>query len=115
MNADKITAIARICHEANRACCAGLGDHSQVPWDETTEEFRANSIAAVRFQIENPGATAEQQHTQWMTMRLEAGWKLGPIKDIEKKIHPCLVPYDQLPEEQRRKDALFAAIVEALR
>ena len=28
-------------------------------------------------------------------------------KDETRKTHPCLVPYEQLPEEQRRKDAIF--------
>jgi len=36
------------------------------------------------------------------------------VKDPEKKQHPCFVPYDELPIQQRRKDALFVSIVRAL-
>jgi len=25
--------IAKVCHEVNRAYCAGIGDNSQVPWE----------------------------------------------------------------------------------
>lgn len=35
------------------------------------------------------------------------GWKYGPNKDFERKEHPCLVPYNELPEIQQRKDAVF--------
>ena len=36
------------------------------------------------------------------------------MRDVGAKQHPCLVPYDDLPESQRRKDTLFFAIVTAL-
>jgi hypothetical protein len=42
------------------------------------------------------------------------GWKHGPVKDPEKKEHPCMVPYGQLPAEQRAKDYLFIAVVKAM-
>ena len=37
----------------------------------------------------------------------------GPVKDPEKKEHPCFLPYDELPLSQRIKDYLFTAVVEA--
>jgi hypothetical protein len=37
------------------------------------------------------------------------------VKDAEKKEHPCFRPYDELPAEQKIKDALFIAVVHALR
>jgi hypothetical protein len=38
----------------------------------------------------------------------------GEVKDAVAKTHPCMVPYDDLPEFQRKKDALFLAIVRVL-
>src|SRR5690606_2016961 len=54
--------------------------------------------------------TPEQSHALWMKHKLAEGWRYGPVKDEEHKEHPCLVPYEQLPLNQRTKDWLFAAI-----
>ena len=44
----------------------------------------------------------------------EQGWSYGPVHDPVAKLHPNMVPYDQLTPEQRQKDALFLAVVRAL-
>ncbi|MFD0468599.1 RyR domain-containing protein [Nonomuraea thailandensis] len=54
-------------------------------------------------------------HEAWCEHKRAEGWTYGPDKDPDAKTHPCLVPYDQLPVEQRVKDAVFHAIVGALR
>jgi hypothetical protein len=36
------------------------------------------------------------------------------VKNPDAKEHPCFVPYDELPAEQRTKDYLFQAVVRAL-
>jgi hypothetical protein len=51
------------------------------------------------------------QHEQWMFHKLQEGWQYGSVKDAVKKEHPCLVPYEELPIEQRTKDYIFGAIV----
>jgi hypothetical protein len=38
----------------------------------------------------------------------------GPVKDVVNKIHPCIRPYEELPEAQQKKDAMFIAVVRAL-
>jgi len=43
-------------------------------------------------------------HNQWMKGRLQAGWKFGPKRDDEKKEHPSLLPYEDLPEEEKEYD-----------
>ncbi len=47
---------------------------------------------------------AEVVHVVWMEGRLRDGWTLGPVIDKEKKIHSCLVPYDQLSETDKESD-----------
>ncbi len=59
--------------------------------------------------------TTEDSHAGWMKFKTEHGWAYGEVEDAEKKTHPCLVPYAELPAEQRVKDALFFAIVTSLR
>jgi len=46
-----------------------------------------------------------------MKQKRDDGWVYGEVKDPERKTHPCMVPYDDLPIEQRAKDTLFGATV----
>ena len=46
-----------------------------------------------------------------MASRIAEGWVWGPVKDFDKKTHPCLIPYSELPLEQQRKDAIFQGVV----
>lgn len=107
---NRIVLIAMLCHEANRAYCMQQGDFSQVPWDQAPENIQESAINGVRFQIET-GATAPEQHENWVNVKVADGWVYGETKDPVKKTHPCLVPYDQLPREQRFKDYLFIQTV----
>ena len=43
-------------------------------------------------------------HDVWAEARISQGWKYGKKRDDEKKTHPCLVPYDELPEEEKEYD-----------
>lgn len=106
--------IARICHEANRAYCLSIGDPSQPAWDEAPEWQRTSAIAGVLAIKEDPGRTPEQSHESWLKHKKSDGWKYGPVKDPVKKEHPCFVPYNDLPAEQRMKDHLFTAIAKTL-
>lgn len=108
--------IARICHEANRAYALAVGERpgSVFPsWDDAPEEIRQSALIGVDAAL--TGATPEQLHQSWMEGKIAAGWRFGPIRDNTRKIHPCLVDYTDLPEVQRKKDALFQAIVQALK
>jgi RyR domain-containing protein len=106
--------IARVCHEANRAYCLTIGDPSQTSWDSAPDWQRQSAVNGVLHTLANPDAGPESSHKSWLNEKVEQGWIYGAVKDPEKKEHPCMVPYDQLPLEQRRKDALFQAIVRAL-
>ena len=112
-NTDLAADIARVCHEANRAWQIVTGDPAVSPlWDEAPEWQRASAVEGVRHALN--GATAEQLHQAWCDYKTADGWTYGSTKDETAKTHPCLVPYNELPPEQLRKDDLFAAIVAAL-
>ena len=106
-----VIAIAKVAHEINRAYCAALGDETQVAWEDAPEWQRASAIAGVEMHLANPDATPEQSHESWLAQKLAEGWEYGEVKDAQKKQHPCCVPYDQLPPEQKAKDYLFRAAV----
>jgi len=109
-----IPGIARIAHEANRAYCQELGDASQPAWEDAPTWQVRSAIDGVLFHLENPHAGPSGSHENWLKGKAQDGWKYGPIKDPDKKEHPCYVPYDQLPLEQRLKDSIFTSIVHAL-
>jgi hypothetical protein len=107
--------IAELCHEANRAYCRiAMHDETQKPWNEAAEWQRESAVNGVAF-ARSGGATPAEQHAAWSADKFAAGWVFGPEKnpDAVPPTHPCLVPYDELPVAQQRKDALFQAIVAA--
>jgi hypothetical protein len=46
---------------------------------------------------------AEAEHVRWFAEREHSGWRHGRVRDEARKLHPSLVPWDLLPEEQREK------------
>lgn len=106
--------VARVAHEVNRAYCEALGDHSQVPWEEAPEWQRASALQGVALHESNPDAGPAASHESWMAQKEAGGWAYGPEKDPERKLHPCMVPFEDLPREQQAKDYLFRAVVHAL-
>lgn len=106
--------IAVVCHEANRALCTVNNDDSQKPWTETDFWQQQSTINRVLFRIENPEAGHDALHNAWMEDKIKDGWNYGEIKNVDLKLHPCLVPFDQLPEFQQKKHALFSSIVDSI-
>lgn len=47
---------------------------------------------------------AENTHEVWSLGRIKDGWSFGEKRDDEKKHHPCLIPYDELPESEKEYD-----------
>ena len=47
---------------------------------------------------------AQNTHEVWAGSRLSEGWSYGEKRNDEKKLHPCLVPYDELPESEKDYD-----------
>ena len=47
---------------------------------------------------------AENVHEVWAASRLAQGWTYGPVRDDAAKQTPCLVPYADLPEEEKQYD-----------
>ncbi len=109
-----IERIARVCHEVTRAYCLALGDASQPAWEAAPDWQKDSARNGVRFHLANPDATPENSHEKWLEQKAAEGWTYGPVKDPERKEHPCFRPYSELPETQRAKDFLFRGTIHAL-
>lgn len=107
--------IARVCHEMNRKVCQLSGDNSQYAWEGADEWQRESAIRGVKHRLAHPQASESEAHDTWMADKIADGWVYGPVKDADAKTHPCIVPYEELPPMQRLKDAVFCAVVDALK
>ena len=47
---------------------------------------------------------AELEHERWVSERLTDGWTLSNTKDIEKKLSPYLVPWNELADDIKEYD-----------
>lgn len=107
--------IAAVCHEANRVLTAHAGDVPvQPPWDEYPTELKQSLLNGIKFCIENPDVTPEQQHENWCAKKSADGWSHNGIYDAEAKRHPHLCAYGALAPEVRLKDKMFHVIVTAM-
>lgn len=43
-------------------------------------------------------------HDVWAETRIQQGWTYGEQRNDELKTHPCLVPYEELPESEKAYD-----------
>lgn len=92
-------------YRANKAYCESIGDAEPLPYDAIRESL----IEGIKGVIAGNGP--EQSHESWLAFKHADGWIYGPVKDLEAKTHPCMVPYDALPEAQRQKDDIFITSV----
>ena len=107
--------IAEVCHEANRALQHIFWDPNPAPsWNETSIEIQQSVINGVSRVLENPLIGPADIHDEWVIYKKDQGYVYGPAKNEELRTHPNMVPWDQLPPEQRIKDRLFIAICRAL-
>jgi len=107
--------IAQVAHEINKAYCESIGDMSQPFWEAAPKWQKDSAIAGVKFHLANPDSSPSASHESWMKAKIDEGWIWGPIKNPEKKTHPCMVPYTELPVEQRSKDYLFKQVIHSLK
>lgn len=47
---------------------------------------------------------AKNVHEVWAETRIVQGWSYGEERDDANKTHPCLIPYEELPEEEKEYD-----------
>lgn len=106
--------IAILAHEANRIWSLLHGDTSHASYVDAPDWQRESAHVGVQKIASGEITTPEQSHESWAMQKFADGWEYGPVKDPELKQHPCLVPYEELPPEQRAKDSIFFGVVKGL-
>jgi voltage-gated potassium channel Kch len=105
-----------------------LVNPSMAPWERLPEDLRQANIAqaadigakldaigavvvpesaaapAFTFTDQEVELLAEAEHQRWMRERIAAGWTYGEPRDNERKIHPDLRDWADLPQAVRDQD-----------
>ncbi|MCL2041530.1 MAG: RyR domain-containing protein [Bacteroidales bacterium] len=81
-----------------------MNTYTPNPIDTSQIELSADLLALTEL-------LAKNTHDVWAQKRLADGWKYGPERHDERKEHPCLVPYEELPENEKEYDRNTAAEV----
>lgn len=85
-------------------------------WGEREQAFREQFIAVIERQCgDQRSSSPEELHGSWMQAYFAMGWVYGDTYDRDAKIHPDLVPYAELGQLERDKDAVFVALCEIAR
>ena len=72
-------------------------NYTPSPADTTNIQLPEELIALAE-------AISKNVHEVWAQSRIKEGWTYGPVRDDAKRQTPCLVPYEQLPEEEKAYD-----------
>ena len=75
--------------------------YSPAPIDTSSIDLPA-SLAALLEKL------AANTHEVWAETRIRQGWTYGPQRDDVERKHPCLIPYDELPEAEKEFDRATA-------
>ena len=83
---------------------------------EREQPFRVQFFELIERQCgPHRSKSPEELHGSWMQAYYAMGWVYGEKYDRENKIHPDLVPYAELGQLERDKDAVFVALCEIAR
>jgi len=85
-------------------------------FSEREQAFRLQFVKVVDRQCgAQRSASPEELHGSWVEAYTRDGWVFDPTYDPQNRTHPDLVPYSQLGQLERDKDAVFIALCEIAR
>ena len=106
-------AIAEFIYEATRLE-AEWSNRSIVAekWDKRDEKFRKQFVNIIETYFKKDKLpTPEEAHDSWVRAYEKMGWVYGKKRDAIKKTHPDILPFDELPKDERDKDSIFLVFV----
>jgi len=102
-----------IIYEATRLE-AEWSKRSIVPekFENRDDKFRKQFADIIREYIKQEKLpTPEEAHNSWVKSYIDMGWKYGKERDVVAKTHPDILPFEQLPKDEKDKDAIFLMAV----
>ena len=72
-------------------------DYKPQPADTSSIDLPTDMLQLVE-------QVAKNVHEVWANSRISQGWTWGPKRSDELKTHPCLIPYEDLPEVEKQYD-----------
>jgi len=103
-------------NSARLAAIAATAPIIPVIWKEREDAFKSQFMKVIERQCGDQRSTSpEELHGSWMQAYFAMGWVYGEKYNREAKIHPDLVPYADLGQLERDKDAVFVALCEIAR
>lgn len=108
---------ARFVYDAARLAAEAAGAPViPVPWIDREDAFKAQFLDVIERQCGPQRSNSpEELHGSWMQAYFAMGWVYGETYNRDKRVHPDLVPYAQLGQLERDKDAVFVALCEIAR
>ena len=70
----------------------------------TPHPIDTNDVVLPEELVQLSEQIAENVHEVWAKSRMKEGWTYGKQRNDKKKQTPCLVPYNELPEEEKEYD-----------
>jgi len=85
-----------------------------APWDERESDFKEQFVELISDLVSGKRKFQdfEEAHDSWVKKYLEMGWRYGEKYDPANRIHPDLVPYEELDPREKVKDEVFLRLVE---
>ena len=80
-------------------------DNEYIPQPIDTSDIKLNEEVEQLVEL-----IARNVHEVWAKSRMEQGWTYGTERSDLLKTHPCLIPYEKLPEEEKQYDRDTAVV-----
>lgn len=83
-------------------------------WEELSVFLRKSNVSAAEYfpvlrKLSSDGIPVEQltrlEHIRWCRFHFLNNWQYSEVRDNNKRLHPCLRPFDELSSEDQQKDA----------
>lgn len=70
----------------------------------TPQPIDTNGVVLTDNVMELSELIAKNTHEVWSAGRIRDGWTYGEERNDAAKTHPCLIPYEDLPESEKEYD-----------